>query len=196
MGSPILLGSYALVAEIAEVWLGSLQIFPGSGMDGMAVIAGNPFVFVPGHVPEGQVSLFAMTGKAFGRLGLGIGEFFAENEDAHTSLAAFLHVSRPRAMAGLAAILAGRATGNTFFGVRGEHVGFEVVLVAARADLHPDRTIASFGFLSNETSPQEEKKGRNGKEEQDFSPHTPLLLKWEIEPGCQGIPTPPATSIF
>ena len=66
MGSPILLGSYALVAEIAEVRLRSLQIFPGSGMDGMAVIAGNPFDFVPGHVPEGQVSLFAVAFKAFG----------------------------------------------------------------------------------------------------------------------------------
>jgi hypothetical protein len=144
-------------------------------MDGMAVIAGNPFVFVPGHVPEGQVSLFAMTGKAFGRLGLGIGEFFAENEDAHASLAAFLHMSRSRAMAGLAAILAGWATGYAFFGVSGDHEGFEMVLVAALADLHPDRTIASFGFLSTETSPQEEKKGRNGKEDQDFSPHTSLL---------------------
>ena len=156
MGSPILLGSDALVAEIAEVWLRSLQIFPGSGMDGMAVIAGNPFVFVPGHVPEGQVSLFAMTGKAFGRLGLGIGEFFAENEDAHASLAAFLHMSRSRAMAGLAAILAGRATGNAFFGMSGDHEGFEMVLVTALADLRSHDSLASCRFPRNQSSPEEE----------------------------------------
>ena len=93
-------------------------------------------------------------------------------------------------MAGLTAILAGRAPGNTFFGVRGDLVGFEVVLVAARADLYPDRTIASSGFWSNETSPQEEKEGRNGEEEQDFSPHTSLLIIREIKPGCGGLRGP------
>jgi hypothetical protein len=34
-------------------------------MDGVAVIAGNPFDFMPAQIPEGQILLFAMAGKAF-----------------------------------------------------------------------------------------------------------------------------------
>jgi hypothetical protein len=34
-------------------------------MNGMAVIAGNPFNFMPGQIPEGQFLLLAMAGKAF-----------------------------------------------------------------------------------------------------------------------------------
>jgi hypothetical protein len=115
-------------------------------MNGMAVITGNPFVFVPGHFPEGQVSLFAMAFKAFGRFGFGIGEFFAENEDAHAPLTAFLHMGGPRAVAGLAPFLAGGAAGNAFFGVSGDHVGLEVILMTALADLYSHGSIAPLRF--------------------------------------------------
>jgi hypothetical protein len=115
-------------------------------MDGMAVIAGNPFNFVPGYVPEGQVFLFTMAFKAFGRFGFGIGEFFAENEDAHAPLAAFLHMGRSRAVAGLAPFPAGGAAGNALFGVSGDHVGLEVILVAALADFYSHGSIAPLRF--------------------------------------------------
>ncbi len=118
-------------------------------MDGVAVIAGNPLNLVPGHVPKGQILLFAMAGKAFGGLGLGIREPFAEDEDAHASLTAFFHVGRPRTMAGLAAFLAGRATGNAFFGVSGNQVGIVPVLMASLADFRSNVAIACF-YLKRE----------------------------------------------
>jgi hypothetical protein len=117
VGGPALLSPYALMTEIAEVWLRGLQILSGPGMDGVAVIAGNPFDFMPGQVPEGQIFLFAMAGKAFRRLGLGIGESLAEDEDAHTSLTAFFHVGRSGAMAGLAVFLGGRAARDALLGM-------------------------------------------------------------------------------
>jgi hypothetical protein len=111
-------------------------------MDGVAVIAGNPFDFVPGQVPEGQIFLFAMTGKAFGRLRLGVGESLAEDEDAHASLSAFFHVGGSRTMAGLAIFLAGRAAGDGFLRMGRHHVGIEAVLMTPFADFHPHRAIA------------------------------------------------------
>ena len=83
----------------------------------MAVIAGNPLDFVPGQVPEGQVFLIAMAGEALGRLGLGIGEFLAEDEDAHSPLTALFHVGGSGTMTGLAILFVGRAAGDGFFGM-------------------------------------------------------------------------------
>ena len=83
----------------------------------MAVIAGNALDLMPGQIPEGQVFLVAMAGKTFGRLGLGVGESLAENEDAHTSLAAFFHMGGSGAMAGFAVFVVGRAAGEAFLGM-------------------------------------------------------------------------------
>ncbi len=58
-----------------------------------------------------------MAGEAFGRLGLGIGEFLAEDEDSHASLATFFHVGCSRAMTGFTTFLAGWAAGNNFLGM-------------------------------------------------------------------------------
>ncbi len=108
----------------------------------MTVIAGNPLDLVPGHVPEGQIFLLAMAGQTLGRLGLGVGEFFAEDEDAHAPLTAFLHVGRSRTVTGLAAFLVGRATGDAFLGMGRHHVGVEAVLMTSFADFRSDRAIA------------------------------------------------------
>jgi hypothetical protein len=116
-----------------------------------------------------------MAFKAFGRLGFCIGEFFAENEDAHASLTAFLHMSRSRAMTGLAAFLAGGAAGNAFFGVSGDHVGIEVILMAALADLCSHGSIAPSRFLRRQTSAEEEQHGNDGKNENGFPHHIPLV---------------------
>ena len=86
-------------------------------MDGVAVIAGNPFDLMLGQVPEGEIFLFAMAGKTFRRLGLGVGESFAEDEDAHTSLTAFFHMGRSWAMAGFAVFLVGRAARDALLGM-------------------------------------------------------------------------------
>jgi hypothetical protein len=64
--SPILLRPDGPVADVTEVRLRSLQIFPGSRVNGMAVVTGNIGNLMLGQVPEGEVSGFSMAGKAFG----------------------------------------------------------------------------------------------------------------------------------
>jgi hypothetical protein len=59
-------------------------------------------------------------------------------------------------MAGLAAVFAGRATGNSLFGVSGDHVGLEVILVAALADLYSHGSIAPLRSLRGQTSAEGE----------------------------------------
>jgi len=135
VGGPVLLSADILVAGIAEVRFGGLQILPGARMKGVAVVAGNPLILVFGHVPKGQVFLLAMAGETFVGFGLGIGDSLAKDKDAHAPLTALLHVGRTRAMAGFASIFVFRAPGNGFFGMSRHHVGFEAVLVASLADL-------------------------------------------------------------
>lgn len=138
VGGPIFLSPYPLMTEITEVRLGSLQIFPGAGMDGMAVVAGNPFGLVPGQVPEGEVSLLAVAGEAFGRFGSGVGEPFAENKDSDPAFAALLHMGGAGAMTGFAAFLVRRRAGQALLGVGGEQVGLKPVLMASLTNLRPD----------------------------------------------------------
>jgi hypothetical protein len=177
MGGPVLLGPYALVAEIAEVWLGGLQILPGTGMNGVAVVAGNPLILMLGHVPKGQVLLLAMTGKAFGGFGLGVGDSLAEDEDAHASLTALFHVGCARTMAGFAPFFVFRASGDGFFGMGRNHVGLEAVLMAPFADFRSHGAVASARLLRRQASPEDEKNGDDGKDEIGFPHHIPLLLQ-------------------
>jgi hypothetical protein len=156
VGGPVLLSPYVLMAEIAEVRLGGLQILPGAGMNGMAVVAGNPLILVFGHVPEGQVLLLAMAGETFVGFGLGIGDSLAEDEDAHAPLTALLHVGRARAMAGFAPFFVFRAPGNGFFGMSRHHVGLEAVLMAPLADLRSHDAITSTRLLRRQASSEEE----------------------------------------
>jgi hypothetical protein len=147
VGSPVLLGPDILVAGIAEVRFRGLQILPGAGMNGMAVVAGEPLGLVPGHVPKGKVFLLAMAGETFGGFGPGIGDSLAEDEDAHAPLTALLHVGCARAMAGFASLFVFRAPGNGLFGMSRHHVGLEAVLVAPLADLRPHDAITSTRLL-------------------------------------------------
>ena len=111
-------------------------------MDGVAVIAGEALNLMLGQIPKRLIFLFAVAGEAFGRLGLGVGEFLAEDENPHASLTALFHMGRSRAMAGLAIFLAGRAAGDGLFGMSRHHVGVITVLMAAFADFYSHRAIA------------------------------------------------------
>jgi hypothetical protein len=177
VGGLVLLGPYALVAEIAEVWLGGLQILPGTGMNGVAVVAGNPLILMLGHVPKGQVLLLAMTDKAFGGFGLGVGDSLAEDENAHASLTALFHMGRARTMAGFAPFFVFGASGDGFFGMGRNHVGLEAVLMAAFADFRSHGAVASARLLRRQAFPEDEKNGDDGKDENDFPHHIPLLLQ-------------------
>ena len=86
-------------------------------MDGVAVVAGNPFNPVAGHVPEGQIALPGVTVQALGRFRLGGGQFLAEDEDPHPSLTALFHMGRARTVTGFTPFLICRAAGDTFFGM-------------------------------------------------------------------------------
>jgi hypothetical protein len=85
-------------------------------------------------------------------------------------------------MAGLAVFFGGRATGNAFFGVSGDHVGFEVILMTAFTDFHPDRPIASSGFQREDDLPEEKKNGNDGDYEYDSSHHTLSFLNGDLPP--------------
>jgi hypothetical protein len=78
-------------------------------------------------------------------------------------------------MAGLAALLAGGATRDAFFGVSGDHVSVEAVLVAALADLYSHGSIAPLRFLRTQSSTQEEEHGNDEKSENGFPHHIPLV---------------------
>ncbi|MDI6808067.1 MAG: hypothetical protein QME66_03675 [Candidatus Eisenbacteria bacterium] len=62
VGLLVFLGSYAPMADIAEVGLGGFQILPRAGMNRMAVVTRNTLGLVLTYVPEGQVFLFTVTG--------------------------------------------------------------------------------------------------------------------------------------
>jgi len=117
--SSVLLHPDGAMADVAEVGFGGFQIFAGSGMNGMAVIAGDVCSRVFVHVPEGKFPELAVTGKAFGGLRLGIRDSFAEDENADAPFAAFLHMGRTRAVAAFAGVTIGRAAKDCFFGVGG-----------------------------------------------------------------------------
>jgi hypothetical protein len=138
MGGFILLHPDGPMADVAEVGLGGLQILPGSRVDGVAVVAGNVGTLVLAQVPEGEIAPFPVAGKALGRLGLGVGDSFAEDEDPNPPFAAFFHVGCPRPMAGFACIIVGRAVGDGFFGVGGHHICFEMILMAGLTDFRSD----------------------------------------------------------
>jgi hypothetical protein len=53
MGLFIFLGPDGAVADVAEFGLRGLQIPPGHGVNGVAVIAGNPNRSMLGHIPKG-----------------------------------------------------------------------------------------------------------------------------------------------
>jgi len=115
-------------------------------MNCVTVITGNIRRRVLGEIPERQVPGVPMAGEAFSRLGPGIRNFFAEDKDADPPFAAFLHVGRPRSMAGLTPILVGGTVGDSFFGMGRVYVTVIVTLVAALANLHPNHTIASLNL--------------------------------------------------
>ena len=174
VGGLVLLGPDALVAEIAEVRLGGLQILPGTGMDGVAVVAGDPLIFMPGHVPKGQILLLAMTGKTFGGFGFGVGDSLAEDEDAHAPFTAFFHVGRPGAMAGFTSILTGRAVWNFLFGVSGFYIAVITILMATLTDFHADGVVTSC-IIDWEN--QGEKGDQGQEDEEGFFIHRVSLLK-------------------
>ncbi len=94
-----------------------------------------------------------MAGKAFRRLDPGVGESFAEDEDAYASHAAFLHVGRSGAMAGLALIPLGRAAGDVLVAMGRFTVAVVVVLMACLAHLRADNPITSPDFCREKSSP-------------------------------------------
>jgi hypothetical protein len=53
VGLLVFLGPDCAVADVAELGLRGLQIPPGHGVNGVAVIAGNPDRSMLGHVPKG-----------------------------------------------------------------------------------------------------------------------------------------------
>ena len=115
-------------------------------MDRVTVITGNIRRRVLGEIPERHVPGVPMAGETFSRLGPGIGNSFAEDKDADPPLAAFLHVGRPRSMAGLAPLLVGGTVGDSFFGMGRFHVTVIVAFVAALANLHTNHPITSPNF--------------------------------------------------
>jgi len=159
VGLFILLGPDRAVADIAEVGLGGFQIFPGPGMHGVAVVAGNIGNFVLAQIPEGEIPGVSMAGKALGGLGFGIGDFLAEDENPHPFLSAFLHMGGARTMAGLAGILAGRTVRDPLLGVGGLQVTLVVIFMASFADLRPDDALASPDISRRQDPPEKNDHG-------------------------------------
>jgi hypothetical protein len=117
VGLLIFLRPYGPMADITKVRLRGFQILPGTGMNGMAVVTRDTCGFVLAQVPEGQLFEFFMASQAFGGLQPSLLNPFAEDKYAHPLFAAFFHVGRSGAMAGLAIFLGSRAAGDAFFGV-------------------------------------------------------------------------------
>ncbi len=188
------LGPNALVAEIAEVRLRGLQVLPGSGMHGMAVVAGDPLDPVPGHVPEGEVPLRVVAVQAFGGFRLAGREFFAEDENADAPFPALFDVRGARAVAGLAAFLIRRASRDAFFGMGRHQVRFVVILMAALADLHAHRAVASRRLAGEKPGTEEEKNGEQAWTE-DESPHGTSLFERRTPAGAGGERLPRRASV-
>ena len=122
----------------------------------MTVVAGNTRDIMSGQIPENQVLMILVTGKAFGRLLSGVGEPFAEDEDTHASLPALLHVGGSRSVTGLTTLVVGRAVGDGFSGMGGNRVCIEVGLMASFAYFHAHSGVAGAGFRSGQASPEEQ----------------------------------------
>ena len=143
VGLFILLGPDRAVADIAEVGLGGFQIFPGSGMHGVAVVTGNIGDLVLAQIPEGEVPRVSMAGKTLCGLGFGVRDSLAEDENPHPFLPALLHMGGARAVAGLAGVLSCGAAGDSLFGVGGLQITLIVIIMASFADLRPDDALAA-----------------------------------------------------
>jgi len=161
---PVLIRPDPRMAHIAELGLRGFQVLAGPGVDGMAVVAGYPPLFVSALVPEGQFREVCVAFQAFGGLGPGIFNSFAEDEDAHAAFPALFHVGRSRSMAAFAFVLFGGAARYPFFGMGRHHVGLVMVFMAALADLRAD--IAAFfgaGIARGKCSPHKDQKGNEHK---------------------------------
>jgi hypothetical protein len=143
VGLLVLLRPDGPVADVAKIRLSGFQIFPGSGMNGVAVVAGNIRDFVPALGPEGKVFGVPVAGKTFCRFGIGIGDLFAVDKNPYPALSAFFHMRGSRSVAGFAGILACRAVGDPFFSVGGFQIALVVILMASFADLRPDDALAA-----------------------------------------------------
>lgn len=96
-----------------------------------------------------------MAGETFCRFGPGVGDLLAEDKNSHPALAAFLHMRGSRSVAGLAGILACRATRDSFFGVGGFQIALVMVLVASFADLRSDDALAAPDIAGWQDSPEQ-----------------------------------------
>jgi hypothetical protein len=159
MGLLVFLGADCAVADVAELGLKGLEVFPGHGVNGMAVVAGNSHRSMLGHIPEGQVSGLAMAGETAVRFFLGIGDFFAEDEDAHAFFTAFFHVGASGPMAGFTGISVDRAIGELFVAVNRLSVTVVVILVATLADLGAHNAVASPYLPSGKDSAEQNENG-------------------------------------
>jgi hypothetical protein len=124
--------------------------------------------------PKGQV-LAAMTDKALADLALAW--LRLPKMKCPASLTALFHMGRARTMAGFAPFFVFGASGDGFFGMGRNHVGLEAVLMAAFADFRSHGAVASARLLRRQAFPEDEKNGDDGKDENDFPHHIPLLLQ-------------------
>jgi hypothetical protein len=165
VGLFVLLRPDGPVADVAEIRLRGFQIFPGSGMNGVAVVAGNIRDFVPALVPEGKVFGIPVAGKTFCRFGFGIGDLFAVDKNPHPALAAFLHMRGSRSMAGLAGILTCGTVGDPLLGVGGLQITLVVIFMASFADLRPDDALAAPDISGRQGAPEKNEKEQNRKKD-------------------------------
>ena len=84
-----------------------------------------------------------MAGETAVRFFPGIGDFFAEDEDADALFTAFFHMRASGPVAGFAGIPVDRAVGELLVAVNRLGEAVVVVLVATFADLCPHNAVAS-----------------------------------------------------
>jgi hypothetical protein len=84
-----------------------------------------------------------MAGEAAVRFFPGIGDFYAEDEDAHAFFTAFFHVGASRPVAGFTGIPVDRAVGDLLVAMNRLGEAVVVVLMAAFADFGPHNPVAS-----------------------------------------------------
>jgi hypothetical protein len=100
-----------------------------------------------------------MAGETAVRFFPGIGDFFAEDEDADALFTAFFHMGASGPVAGFAGIPVDRAVGELFVSVNRLGEAVVVVLMAAFADLGAHNPVASPDISSGEDSTEQNEYG-------------------------------------
>jgi hypothetical protein len=124
VGLFIPLGPYDPVAAPAKIGEGVLEVFGAAGVNAVAAVAGDILPAVAPHIPGCQGSGLLMASETAPRFLTCIRYSLLERENTNAFFAFMFHVGRPRPVAGLAAVMSGRAARHRLLAVDRGSIAF------------------------------------------------------------------------